>query len=64
MSQLALTHPLILKEKKRKEKKSIFKRKEKKRKRKRNNDLADLPSHDINYVRVLALLYCQVLDSK
>jgi len=31
MSQLALTHPLILKEKKRKEKKSIFKRKEKKR---------------------------------
>jgi len=45
MSQLALAHPLILKEKKKKKKKNIQKIKNKKRKG--NNDLADLPSHDI-----------------
>jgi len=41
MSQLALMHLLILQ----------IKRKEKKRKRKRNNDLADLPSHNIKMLR-------------
>jgi len=38
MSQLAFVRLLILQ----------IKRKEKKKKKKRNNDLADLPSYDIN----------------
>jgi len=55
MSQLALTHLLILQiKRKEKEKKNNIqkKRKEKKKKRKRkgNNDLANLPSHDIKYL--------------
>jgi len=50
MSQLALVRPLILQiKRKEKEKKNNIqnKRKEKKKRKKRNNDLADLPSHDM-----------------
>jgi len=49
MSQLALMCPLILQiKRKEKEKKRIFEIKEKKKKKKRNNDLVDLPSHNMN----------------
>ena len=45
-----------LKEKKKK-RKTIFKNKRKEKKRKRNNDLADLPSHDIPHCFLLSLFY-------
>jgi len=48
MSQLALMRPLILQiKRKEKEKKNNIQNKRKKKEKKRNNDLADLPSHDI-----------------
>jgi len=48
MSQLALTCPLILQfKRKEKEKENNIQIKEKKKKKKINNDLANLPSHDI-----------------
>jgi len=50
-----------LKEKKKK-RKTIFEVKEKKKKKKRNNDLADLPSHDIGPYKIKKIVSSNTVE--